>query len=158
MTSHRWDSVPKGTFTYSQGKGALFCVLDDRKMLKEAVSDFGDQRRANHLLRRSLVGLDVRDWEDRQVITSASSTDGATLLTQKGRIADIACMIQNASKEQIQSAGFESHLDSIEHESEHNPLMKKPPRHIDFMFGDVGMIYVFYCFDCMELQSLQQCY
>lgn len=53
---------------------------------------------------------------------------------------------------------FVAQIDSIEHQSKHNPLMKRPPKHIDFMFGDVGMIYVFYCFDCMELESVQQCY
>ena len=36
--------------------------------------------------------------------------------------------------------------------------MDKPPKHIDFMFGDIGMIYVFYCFDCLQLCSLQQIY
>ena len=53
---------------------------------------------------------------------------------------------------------FVAQIDSVEHRSEHNALMKEPPKHIDFMFGDVGMIYVFYCFDCSEVQSLQQTY
>lgn len=51
---------------------------------------------------------------------------------------------------------FVAQIDSIEHQSEHNPLMDEPPRHIDFLFGDVGMIYVFYCFDCLQVFSLQQ--
>lgn len=53
---------------------------------------------------------------------------------------------------------FVAQIDSFEYGSEHNPLTRVPPKHLDFMFGDVGMIYVFYCFDCMELRSLQQCY
>jgi uncharacterized protein YwqG len=56
---------------------------------------------------------------------------------------------------------FVAQIDSIEHRSAHNPAMNvinERPKHIDFMFGDVGMIYVFYCFDCLEVQSLQQCY
>jgi hypothetical protein len=28
----------------------------------------------------------------------------------------------------------------------------------DYMFGDVGMIYVFFCFDCCHTASLMQCY
>ena len=53
---------------------------------------------------------------------------------------------------------FVAQIDSVEHQNEHNPLMDEPPKHIDFMFGDVGMIYVFYCFDCLQVSSLQQYY
>ena len=28
----------------------------------------------------------------------------------------------------------------------------------EYMFGDVGMIYVFYCFTCQESASVFQCY
>ena len=28
---------------------------------------------------------------------------------------------------------FVAQIDSIEHDSEHNPLMQKPPKHVDFM-------------------------
>lgn len=57
-----------------------------------------------------------------------------------------------------ESMYFVAQIDSIENRNPHNPLMDKPPKHIDFMFGDVGMIYVFYCFDCLQLCSLQQIY
>jgi uncharacterized protein YwqG len=53
---------------------------------------------------------------------------------------------------------FVAQIDSVEHRSEHNPLMDEPPKHIDFMFGDVGMIYVFSCFDCARVHSVQQGY
>ena len=53
---------------------------------------------------------------------------------------------------------FVAQIDSIEHANEHNPLMQVPPKHVDFMFSDVGMIYVFYCFDCLETYALQQNY
>src|SRR5947208_1914817 len=53
---------------------------------------------------------------------------------------------------------FVAQIDSMEHRNEHNPLMGEPPKHIDFMFGDVGMIYVFYCFDRLQVSSLQQYY
>jgi uncharacterized protein YwqG len=57
-----------------------------------------------------------------------------------------------------ESMDFVAQIDSVEHRNEHNPVMEEPPKHVDFMFGDVGMIYVFYCFDCSEVQSLQQSY
>ncbi len=53
---------------------------------------------------------------------------------------------------------FVAQIDSVEHYNEHNTLMNEPPKHIDFMFGDVGMIYAFYCFDCSQVSSLQQYY
>lgn len=53
---------------------------------------------------------------------------------------------------------FVAQIDSIEHRSKHNPLMSEPPKRIDFMFGDVGMIYVFFCYNCMEVRGVWQCY
>ena len=53
---------------------------------------------------------------------------------------------------------FVAQIDSFEHDSAKNP------HRIDclsgdqhFMFGDVGMVYVFLCFDCLETPSLVQC-
>ncbi|MFH0982854.1 MAG: hypothetical protein V2A79_15130 [Planctomycetota bacterium] len=53
---------------------------------------------------------------------------------------------------------FVAQLDSIEHDSDSNPhridcLSGKQ----DFMFGDVGLIYVFLCFQCLETRSVVQC-
>jgi hypothetical protein len=53
---------------------------------------------------------------------------------------------------------FVAQIDSIEHRSEHNAVMKDPPKHIDFVFSDVGMLYIFYCFDCSQVFALQQFY
>ena len=53
---------------------------------------------------------------------------------------------------------FIAQIDSIEHDSKDNP------HRIDclsgnqyYMFGDVGMIYVFFCFQCLESQAVIQC-
>src|ERR1700732_4024473 len=51
---------------------------------------------------------------------------------------------------------FVAQIDSIENENEHNPvdldcLGHKEP---DYMFGDVGMIYVFFCFNCCQSACL----
>ncbi len=53
---------------------------------------------------------------------------------------------------------FVAQLDSIEHDEKHNPhavdcLSGKQ----QYMFGDVGMIYVFMCSTCMVTKSFIQC-
>ena len=54
---------------------------------------------------------------------------------------------------------FVAQIDSVEHQNELNPLSKDPvAQDQDYMFGDVGMIYVFFCFDCLETKSIFQCY
>jgi hypothetical protein len=47
---------------------------------------------------------------------------------------------------------------SIEHENKHNPLSKPALGHQHYMFGDVGMIYIFFCFDCLQLSCSVQYY
>jgi hypothetical protein len=53
---------------------------------------------------------------------------------------------------------FVGQIDSIEHDSGKNPLRKDCLGHQDYMFGDVGMIYVFFCFECCKSASVFQCY
>jgi hypothetical protein len=57
------------------------------------------------------------------------------------------------------SLTFIAQIDSIEHESETNPL-SIPARggKQDYMFGDVGMIYVFLCFYCNAPYAVHQSY
>ncbi len=57
-----------------------------------------------------------------------------------------------------QAMTFIAQIDSMEHDEKHNPhridcLSDKQ----QYMFGDVGMIYVFMCLDCMETKSVVQC-
>jgi hypothetical protein len=48
-------------------------------------------------------------------------------------------------------------IDSFEHKSNENPNAKVySERH--FMFGDVGMIYVWFCFDCLTPYATMECY
>lgn len=56
-----------------------------------------------------------------------------------------------------QSMTFVAQINSMEHDEPHNPhavscLAGQP----HFMFGDVGMIYVFMCFGCMATKSIVQ--
>ena len=58
----------------------------------------------------------------------------------------------------FQAMSFVAQIDSIEHWSKSNPHSRNPiEAKQDFMFGDVGMIYVFFCFDCLESKSVFQC-
>lgn len=53
---------------------------------------------------------------------------------------------------------FVAQIDSVEHDNPRNPLRKSPLGNQHYMFGDVGMIYVFYCFDCGLSASIVQGY
>jgi uncharacterized protein YwqG len=53
---------------------------------------------------------------------------------------------------------FVAQIDSMEHDEKHNPhAIDVLSGQQQFMFGDVGMIYVFMCFGCMETKSIVQC-
>jgi uncharacterized protein YwqG len=53
---------------------------------------------------------------------------------------------------------FIAQLDSIEHDEDGNPH-RMDAIHGDqhFMFGDVGMLYIFLCENCNESRSVMQC-
>jgi len=73
--------------------GALLCIPDRRTVVPQMVPDHKDTGRPNKLLRESLKGLTIKRWEQRQVITAAAGTDGATVFARNGDLIDIACMI-----------------------------------------------------------------
>lgn len=53
---------------------------------------------------------------------------------------------------------FIAQIDSMEHNEDHNPNRvdwRSAEQH--YLFGDVGMIYVFMCCDCLETKSVFQC-
>lgn len=54
---------------------------------------------------------------------------------------------------------FIAQIDSMEHNSERNPH-RRDAVGVDqhYMFGDVGMLYVFLCEDCNEGKVEMQCY
>ena len=57
---------------------------------------------------------------------------------------------------------FVAQIDSIEHITQRNPFAfdrrDRDPSIKPWMFCDVGMIYVFFCFDCLKSQSVVQYY
>jgi hypothetical protein len=52
---------------------------------------------------------------------------------------------------------FVAQIDSFEHNEENNPNRKDYGEQ-HFMFGDVGMIYVWFCFDCLAPFATMDCY
>lgn len=52
---------------------------------------------------------------------------------------------------------FIAQIDSFEHQSHKNPNAKNYSEQ-HFMFGDVGMIYVWFCFDCLTPYATMECY
>lgn len=56
------------------------------------------------------------------------------------------------------SMQFVGQLDSIEHDRKTNPSrMDALSENQQYMFGDVGMIYIFFCFECLEVHAVFQC-
>jgi hypothetical protein len=52
---------------------------------------------------------------------------------------------------------FIAQIDSFEFKGEENPNAKEHGD-VHFMFGDVGMIYVWFCFDCLKPLATMDCY
>ena len=52
---------------------------------------------------------------------------------------------------------FSAQIDSFEFKGEENPNAKDHGD-VNFMFGDVGVICVWFCFDCLEPLATMDCY
>jgi hypothetical protein len=52
---------------------------------------------------------------------------------------------------------FVAQIDSLEHNSKSNPNRIEKRNDRAWMLGDVGMIYVFFCFRCCSTKSVFQC-
>jgi uncharacterized protein YwqG len=87
---------------------------------------------------------------DRQQLGVRSKLGGAPDWDQSDEVPTCP-----ACKEQM---SFIAQIDSMEHDEEHNPhRINCLSNQQQYMFGDVGMIYVFMCFDCMKTVSVVQC-
>lgn len=53
---------------------------------------------------------------------------------------------------------FVAQIDSVEHEWRSNPHSVPVSRDQKWMFNDVGMIYVFFCFECGSAHADSECY
>ena len=91
-------------------KGALLFIRDAARVRYpewEPIGDSDDGGKANRILRNALRGMRITKWADRQVITAAASTDGATVLDLRGRVVDIACMVKPAPAQVLSEHGFD---------------------------------------------------
>jgi hypothetical protein len=52
---------------------------------------------------------------------------------------------------------FVGQIDSFEYNGKNNPN-RKDYGQAEFMFGDVGMIYVWFCFECLKPHATMECY
>src|SRR5689334_22689484 len=58
----------------------------------------------------------------------------------------------------FQDMTFIAQIDSIEQQSSTNPhSISALSKDQQYMFGDVGMIYVFFCFNCLKANAIFQC-
>jgi hypothetical protein len=86
-------------------------------------------------------------------------TDHAGLLTKLGGDPDWLQGEETPTCPHCDSEmSFVGQIDSIEHDSKINPLRRDCLEEQDYMFGDVGLIYVFFCFDCCHPEAIHQCY
>jgi len=53
---------------------------------------------------------------------------------------------------------FVAQIDSVEHDWKSNPHAVSAFDDCKWMFGDVGMIYVFYCFGCLHPEATTEMY
>lgn len=65
---------------------------------------------------------------------------------------------EGCKKKKKKKMTFVAQIDSVEHQSKSNPhSVSALSKDQKWMFGDVGMIYVFFCFGCGETKSVFQC-
>lgn len=100
-------------------------------------------------LKKCAPGEAAVDLDDPNVYGLRTKLGGEPDWEQGGEHPECSC---------FQKMTFIAQIDSVEHQSQSNPhSMSALKGGQDFMFGDVGMIYVFFCFDCLESRSVFQC-
>ena len=83
-------------------------------------------------------------------------------LGTRTKLGGVPNWIQGDATPECESCGepmtFVAQIDSSAHDNKHNPLRRNSLGRQDYMFGDVGMVYVFYCFECAMPACLEQGY
>jgi hypothetical protein len=64
---------------------------------------------------------------------------------------------QKSCPQCFQPMHFVAQIDSFEHKAASNPNSRDYGDQ-QFMFGDVGMIYVWFCFNCLTPHASMECY
>ena len=100
-------SVARLTFDLSyEGRGALFCFLEDASEIGEIVPDHSIKDRSNRPLRLTSRKLDVNQVGHRKILKRVATIDGAIIFDFMGRVLDSACMISDPSDAALSSAGL----------------------------------------------------
>jgi hypothetical protein len=99
-------SVARLTFDLSyEGRGALFCFLEDAFKIGEVVPDHLVKDRSNRPLRLTSRKLDINQMGHRKILKRVATIDGAIVFDFMGRVLDSACMISDPSVAALSSAG-----------------------------------------------------
>ncbi len=81
--------------------GALITIPDRDDELGLLVPDAADPERPNRTLRESVVGLNILDGAARSLIAGAATVDGTIVLSKRGKVLDVACMVPRPSQEKL---------------------------------------------------------
>jgi DNA integrity scanning protein DisA with diadenylate cyclase activity len=74
-------------------KGALLILLDRHAKIDELVRDRKVLNRPNRMLRSSVTGLNITNWNHRHMVTSIAGIDGSIILDHDGGVRDAACIL-----------------------------------------------------------------
>ncbi|MCG9628940.1 diadenylate cyclase, partial [Vibrio mediterranei] len=80
-------------------------IPDEETDIKYIVPDHYSKNKVNKPLRESISGLDLRNWPHRQIIMSSAKSDGALILSNEGRVLDVACMISEPNADALTACG-----------------------------------------------------
>lgn len=86
--------------------GALIIIPDKKQFLREMVPDHVKKEKVNKDLRNSVKGLNVNILMHRQIIMAAAKIDGALVLSKKGMVLDVACMIAEPKQKDLNLFGI----------------------------------------------------
>jgi hypothetical protein len=105
----------------------------------------------------------LREYRVKIIPVSESKPLGERDLGQRTKFGGLPDEVQPGGPEKLTCPGchkkmhFVAQIDSFEFTDESNPN-RKEFGDTQFMFGDVGMIYVWFCFECLTPYSTMECY
>lgn len=87
-------------------RGSLYVILADGADVIGVVPDHESDSRTSRTLRATLTGIELDEPMSSRLLSIASGIDGAIILSDKGRIVDVASMIAEPTKEALAQAGL----------------------------------------------------
>jgi hypothetical protein len=74
-------------------KGTIIAIPDEDNYISEMIPDYNEKAKSNYYLRNVINGLTITNNNQLELIRSLINTDGALIISKKGKILDIGCMI-----------------------------------------------------------------